>query len=206
MYYNRFQKQAHDEIDKIFRILFPKYGMTIREEQIILSHQMLSALWSGQIALCDAAVGVGKTYAYLVAVILLRKYNGMLNGNFCMDRDIRPIVISTSSITLQDAILGEYIPLLSKILIAEKVIRQPIRSVLRKGKEHFVCDRRLELRLATVSKKKNSYQKAALYELINIYDMDAVNNLTGFDRRMVCVPRRCPMDCSMRRYCRYQSF
>ena len=64
---NHFQEQAHQEIDMIFRILFPKCGMTIREEQLRLCHQMLAALWNGQIALCDAAVGVGKTYAYLTA-------------------------------------------------------------------------------------------------------------------------------------------
>ena len=107
---NHFQEQAHQEIDRIFRTLFPKYGMTIREEQLRLCHQMLSALWEGKIALCDAAVGVGKTYAYLIASLLFRKYSGMLNGNYCMSQDSRPIVISTSSIALQDALLGEYIP------------------------------------------------------------------------------------------------
>lgn len=75
---NHFQEQAHQEIDQIFRSLFPKYGMTIREEQLRLCHQMLSALWNGQIALCDAAVGVGKTYAYLTASLLFRKYSGVL--------------------------------------------------------------------------------------------------------------------------------
>ena len=109
MHYNRFQEQAHEEIDLIFHVLFPKYGMTIREEQTALCHQMLSALWEIKIALCDAAVGVGKTYAYLVACILFRKYGNMLNGNYCMDGDTRPSVISTSSIALQDALLGEYI-------------------------------------------------------------------------------------------------
>ena len=109
MHENHFQEQVHQEIDQIFCSLFPKYGMTIREEQLRLCHQMLSALWNGQIALCDAAVGVGKTYAYLTASLLFRKYSGMLNGNYCMSRDNRPIVISTSSIALQDALLRLFI-------------------------------------------------------------------------------------------------
>lgn len=207
MHYNRFQKQAHGEIDFIFHAMFPKYGMSIREEQIALSHQMFSALCGNQIALCDAAVGVGKTYAYLVACIMFRKYSGMLNGNYCMNQDIRPIVISTSSIALQEALLGEYIPLLSEILVSEKVIPRPIRTVLRKGKEHFVCDERLKVRISAVSQKqKNQKQREALYSLCKINDIDNVGGLSGFDRRMVCVPKRCPADCSLRERCRFQIF
>ena len=207
MYRNRFQEQAHEEIDHIFHTLLPKYGMTVREEQISLCHQMTSALWEGRTALCDAAVGVGKTYAYLTACILFRKYGGMINGNYSMDRDIRPVVISTSSIALQDAVLGEYIPLLSKIFVSEKVIRRPVRAVLRKGKEHFVCDERLEMRLKAVSNaKKNFYQREALQKLCQNYDMDAVEGLSGYDRRMVCVPKWCPAECSRRGDCRYQMF
>lgn len=180
--------------------------MTVREEQVVLCHQMFTSLWNGQVALCDAAVGVGKTYAYLIAGILFRKYSGTLNGNYCMSSDIRPMVISTSSIALQDALLGEYIPLLSKILSEEKIIRRPIRAVLRKGKEHFVCDARLNQRMSAVSIKKNLRQKEALQELCQTYDMDLVDHLSSFDRRMVCVPRRCPSDCSLRNQCRHQSF
>lgn len=180
--------------------------MTVREEQVALCHQMFMALWNGQVALCDAAVGVGKTYAYLVAGILSRKYSGTVNGNYCMSSDKRPMVISTSSIALQDALLGEYIPLLSKILLEEKMIRRPIRAVLRKGKEHFVCDARLNQRMSAVSTKKNLCQKEALQELCQTYDMDQVDHLSSFDRRMVCVPRRCPADCSLRNQCRHQSF
>lgn len=207
MHKNRFREQAHGEIDRIFHTLFPKYGMTVREEQIRLCHQMLSALWDGQTALCDAAVGVGKTYAYLTAGLLFRKYSGMRNGNYCMSRDSRPIVISTSSIALQDALLGEYIPYLSKILVAGDILRQPIRAVLRKGKEHFVCEERLNLRIAAVQeKRKNISQKEALDGLLRTFDLDTAGSLSSFDRRMVCVPKRCPADCSMREQCRYQNF
>lgn len=204
---NHFREQAHQEIDRIFRTLFPKYGMTIREEQLRLCHQMLSALWDGQIALCDAAVGVGKTYAYLTASLLFRKYSGMLNGNYCMSQDSRSIVISTSSIALQDALLGEYIPQLSEILVKDGVLKRPIRAVLRKGKEHFVCEERLNLRIAAVQeKRKNAGQKEALDRLLRIFDLDTVGSLSSFDRRMVCVPKRCPADCSLREQCRYQNF
>ena len=48
--------------------------MAVREEQIMLCHEMLDNLLGRNIALCDAGVGIGKTYAYLVACVLMRKY------------------------------------------------------------------------------------------------------------------------------------
>ena len=108
--------------------------MTIREEQLRLCHQMLSALWNGQIALCDAAVGVGKTYAYLTASLLFRKYSGMLNGNYCMSRDNRPIVISTSSIALQDALLRLFIFLhLSKEICYNESVKTSLQKIVLKN-------------------------------------------------------------------------
>ena len=115
MYYTKeYLKRAHREIDTIFRVLFPEHGMAVREEQIMLCHEMLDNLLGRNIALCDAGVGIGKTYAYLVACVLMRKYSLLAEG--CSPYEQRPIVISTSSITLQKAILTEYIPFLSRIL------------------------------------------------------------------------------------------
>ena len=68
MYYTReYLNRAHREIDTIFRVLFPEHGMAVREEQIMLCHKMLDNLLGRNIALCDAGVGIGKTY-YLKAV------------------------------------------------------------------------------------------------------------------------------------------
>ena len=202
-----YRRKAHEEVEEIFREILPQAGMKVREEQITLCHQMLSSLCGNKIALCDAAVGVGKTYAYLVACILFRKYSQLLSGYFSMCGQNQPIVISTSSIALQEAIQGEYIPFLSHVLLKEGIIEKPIRTVIRKGKEHFVCDNRLELRLDAVRRKiKNPLQKEALYALREQYDMDSVQHLSGYDRRMVCVPKYCPTNCGMRTCCRYQKY
>ena len=111
MHRNEYRRMAHEEVEEIFREILPQAGMKVREEQITLCHQMLSSLCGNKIALCDAAVGVGKTYAYLVACILFRKYSQLLSGYFSMCGQSQPIVISTSSIALQEAIQREYIPL-----------------------------------------------------------------------------------------------
>lgn len=203
-YAGRYRKKEHEEIEYIFRELLPRHGLNVRKEQLWLSHEMLDTLWGKQIALCDAGVGIGKTYAYLAACIMWEKYRET-GGNLARyQMPCQPAVISTSSIALQDAILREYIPFLTRILLEEKLIQVPLKAVVRKGKEHFVCDSRLRLRLAAIQdKKKNENQKKALLSLITCYDMDQVNGLSGFDRRLVCVPRFCPKDCQGRRSCRY---
>lgn len=212
-YAGKYRRKAHEEAEYIFRELLPKHGLHVREEQLRLCHEMLDALWGKQIALCDAGVGIGKTYAYLVACIVREKYTGM--GRYVgkhgtatgHDIPCQPSVISTSSIALQEAILLEYLPFLSKILLEEKLIRVPVRAVVRKGKEHFVCDSRLKLRLAAVQdKRKNESQRKALFSLITCFDMDQVHGLSGFDRRMVSVPRFCPKNCPDRKACRYHRY
>ena len=152
MYYRKeYLKRAHREIDTIFRVLFPEHGMAVREEQILLCHEMLDNLLGRNIALCDAGVGIGKTYAYLVACVLMRKYSLLADGYSPYEQ--RPVVISTSSIALQKAILTEYIPFLSRILQENGTIQAPIKAVIRKGKEHFVCDERLEQRIVAIKEK-----------------------------------------------------
>ncbi len=166
---------------------------------------MLDTLWGNHIALCDAGVGIGKTYAYLAACILQEKYREKSRG--ISETNCRPAVISTSSIALQEAIMQEYIPFLSRILLEEKLIRIPLKAAVRKGKEHFVCDSRLEQRLLAIrGKRKNEGQRQALLALRTCYDMDQVHGLSGFDRRLVCVPRFCPRNCLGKETCRYHRY
>lgn len=120
-------EKAHRQAEQIFREVFPARGMTVREGQIRLCHTMLDTLFGRDVALCDAGVGLGKTYAYLVACVLwqLQRPRQMQ----------RPVVISTAGITLQNAILEEYIPFLSDTLIQNGYIREPIwcRAAKREG-------------------------------------------------------------------------
>ena len=195
------KEQAHEEIERIFRILLPQNGLAVREEQITLCHVMLDTLFQNNIALCDAGVGIGKTYAYLTACILLKKFapHGPAGS--------QPVVVSTSSVALQDAIIGEYIPFLSRIFLEKRIISKPIRAMVRKGKERFVCNARLAGRLEAVKeKKKNAEQMKSLLSLRTYYDLDAVTGLSGFDRRQVCVPKVCEKSCPLRNTCRYHQY
>lgn len=206
MFYKvEYQKRAHQEVEKIFRVLLPEQGLAVREEQIRLCHEMLDTLLGERIALCDAGVGIGKTYAYLVACVLMRKYSILMERNSLLKQ--HPVVVSTSSIALQKAILSEYVPFLSRVLVEQGIIQTPLRAVVRKGKEHFVCDNRLEQRIEAIRyKQKNAVQREALLSLRKHYDMDIVKDLSGFDRRLVCVPKFCPRECPGRQMCRYQRY
>jgi len=53
MFYKvEYQKRAHQEVEKIFRVLFPEQGLAVREEQIRLCHEMLDTLLGGDKSLC----------------------------------------------------------------------------------------------------------------------------------------------------------
>ena len=192
------RQNTHQEIDHIFKELLPARGMAERPTQIALSHKMLDAMLDDSIALCDAGTGIGKTYAYLVAGIVFlrsRAARGLANW---------PILISTSSIALQNAVLDEYLPFLSSVLIEDQMTKYPIRAVLRKGKNHYVCDERLKRRLQAVDlTKKSPRAREALLSLRDHLDLDIAEHLSGYDRARVCVPKVC--DCG-RENCRYQCF
>ena len=192
------RQTIHQIIDRIFKDLMPTVGMAERPEQIALSHRMLDAMLDGNIALCDAGTGIGKTYAYLTAGIVFQLWRDKRR------KPPRPILISTSSIALQNAVRNEYIPLLSDLLLDDNMIEQPIRAVIRKGKQHYVCDERLERRLRQVDlKKKNKAAANALASLLVNLDVDQAERLSGYDRERVCVPQCC--DCR-RSTCRYLAF
>ncbi len=183
-------------IDHIFKDLFPAQGMTERSEQIKLSHRMLDTMLDGGIALCDAGTGIGKTYAYLTAAAAASRFG---TGS-----SHRPIIISTSSIALQNAVQTEYLPLLSCTLLADGQIDKPLLSVIRKGKGHYVCDERLQRRLRQVNfQKKDPAAADALRSLKDTLDMDKVPHLSGYDRERVCVPQFCDCD---HQDCRYRRF
>lgn len=192
------RKNAHQEIDHIFKELLPAHGMAERPAQVALSHKMLDAMLDGSIALCDAGTGIGKTYAYLVAGTVFLRCRAAVGLPF------QPLLISTSSIALQNAVLNEYLPFLSAVLMAGQIIDHPLRAVVRKGKSHYVCDERLRRRLGAVDLgRKSPRARAALLSLRDHLDLDMAEHLSGYDRERVHVPQVC--DCGQED-CRYLCF
>ncbi|MBC7317463.1 MAG: DEAD/DEAH box helicase, partial [Chloroflexi bacterium] len=77
-------------------------------------------------ALIEAGTGVGKSLAYLLPAIYFATQNG------------RRVVISSNTINLQDQLFNKDIPDLQRILPTE------FRAALLKGRNNYVCRRRLE--------------------------------------------------------------
>ena len=117
------------------------------------------------------------------------------------------MVVSThyTKCSLTYAILNEYLPDLSAVLLAEGIITKPITAVVRKGKERFVCDARLAERQAKAI-SKGSRQKGSLRMAENVLDLDHIPGLSRYDRCRICVPQSCPRDCFLHLDCRYQQY
>ena len=197
----------------VFNELLPEYGYTVRKEQISLAEHILNALDRRQVSLAEAEVGTGKTLAYLVPAIIAKR--GRLNGYWNMsfytgtpyaDTAHMPIVITTSSIALQKAIVTEYIPELSRILLENAIINTPLTAVLRKGREHYVCERNLR---GHILFEHNHNMKEILENLLAPdadIDLAEIDGLTSHVRNIISVPDRCGEHCPHRKSCQYMRF
>lgn len=156
-------KKAQRQVEQIFRQFFPAGGLVTREGQIRLCHMMLDALFGQDVALCDACV-----------LWQLQRPRQMQ----------RPVVISTASVALQSAILEEYIPFLSDVLIQNGYIQKPICAVLRKGKERFACDRRLLIRQKQIGIRGERFRRraAALRAANQCLDLDLLPEMPVSDK------------------------
>ena len=142
--------------------IIDKLGITLNDMQNDTAHAILH---SNKDVVVLSPTGSGKTLAYLVGCILWQ-----------MNRPERmklPIVISTSSVALQDAILTEYLPDLSAILLDEGIITAPITAVVRKGKERFVCDARLAERASLVQPSRKRQTNSLKYDIQMIKNLGA---------------------------------
>ena len=191
------RQELHRQIDHIFHDLLPAAGMTRREAQIALCHRLLDAMLNGRIALCDAGTGIGKTLAYLVAGLVFLRYRSFNHMKF------QPLILSTSNIALQTELQRDYIPQLANILVMDGWnIDLSALSVIRKGKGHYICERQLERRLREMS-RRSPRRREQLLALENEVDMDMAGTISGYDQKLIQVPRVCGYRCKQ---CRYLDF
>jgi ATP-dependent DNA helicase DinG len=103
-------------------------GFRPRREQIEMAAAVEEALAEGRHLLVEAGTGVGKSFAYLVPLLLHLARGG------------GPAVVSTRTIALQEQLLGKDIPFLLGTLGLGG-----IKVALAKGRGNYVCLRRLEM-------------------------------------------------------------
>ena len=189
-----------ETIDFIFRQVMPYHGYAVREEQIKLAHNMYEGFKTGRVSINEAEVGTGKSMAYLVAGFVARQASSA--------RDRFPVTIATSSIELQKAIVEKEIPNLSKMLQKFGVIRRPLTVSLRKGKEHYLCQRRYEEYYEQIAKFKKYQRTIQKFDALN--DTERLVDLDKFDLRpsikeKICVKGSC-RKCKYRNVCGYADY
>jgi len=93
----------------------------VRSSQIEMARAVTQALNDGEILVCEAGTGTGKSVAYLIPAILWALANG------------RRIIVSTNTKNLQEQLFYKDLPLLARALAL------PMRVVLLKGRGNYLC-------------------------------------------------------------------
>ncbi len=179
---------SYRKLIEFFKKTLPGQGYTFREDQFALAKELWQAILDRKICIAEAGVGLGKTFAYLIPAVLVSR-----------GADSMPVVISTSSIILQKAIVGEYIPELSRMLLENRLINRPLSAVIRKGKEHYICDYRLRRFLNSTNMEKMSFLAKVPFTEI---DLDNVVDIKSSVKRKICVDT-CSLRCGLYPSCRY---
>ena len=97
-----------------------------RPQQQEMAARVAQALEEEQHLIVEGGTGVGKSLGYLVPSVL-----------FALERHKKAIV-STHTINLQEQLLHKDIPILKKVLSVE------FEAALMKGRQNYLCPRRLE--------------------------------------------------------------
>lgn len=116
-------EKISDQVWKFFIEYLPKLGFEGREGQQNMALDIADAIRDNEHILIEAGVGIGKSYAYLVPLLF---YNKIFK---------KPVLVSTSTISLQEQLLKD----LSKL--SELLDYYP-EVVLAKGMSHFICQER----------------------------------------------------------------
>jgi len=195
----------------IFEAILPEYGYRIRDKQMELAAHILDAIGHRSVSLSEAEVGTGKTHAYLIAAALAKRgrvndfwLRGYYPDQSYAESAYMPVVISTASIALQNAIVKDYIPEISRMLMAHGIIKTPLSCVLRKGREHYVCEKNLR----TYYRDADIFIQellAPLFKRTASIDLANAEELTPYMKRRIGVSGRCGENCPYYDDCRYQA-
>src|SRR5438045_3527663 len=118
-----------------------------RPQQQAMATAVGRALEEDRHLIVEAGTGVGKSLAYLVPAIL-----------FALEQHKKAIV-STHTINLQEQLIHKDIPILKKVLPVE------FEAVLMKGRQNYICGRRLERALQSANELFTGPEQTELQRL-----------------------------------------
>lgn len=120
-----------------------------RAEQQAMAEKVASSLTDTRHLVVEAGTGVGKSLAYLIPAIHFAKEQG------------RKAVICTQTINLQEQLFLKDIP------IVEKLLPFDFKVALLKGRQNYICPRRLEMARRSAS---DLFAQNEIAELDRIYE------------------------------------
>jgi ATP-dependent DNA helicase DinG len=110
-----------DDLASTFKILKKSFpGYEDRPQQIAMAGEVFACLRHKERLIVEAGTGVGKSFAYLIPVILSKKKT----------------IVSTATMALQDQLVNKDLVLLQKIL------SQRFSFAILKGKNNYLCLKR----------------------------------------------------------------
>ncbi len=118
-----------------------------RPQQQEMAARVAQALEEEQHLVVEAGTGVGKSLGYLVPSVL-----------FALERH-KKAIISTHTINLQEQLLHKDIPILKKVLPVE------FEAALMKGRQNYLCPRRLERALQSAQELFTGPEQSELQRL-----------------------------------------
>lgn len=131
----------YNDVDDFFTRLEGSKVLEYREGQHTMALDIVDTVRDKQILLIEAEVGIGKSYAYLIPLIYSMKDNDNFKG----------FIIATSTIALQEQLLKD-VEKVSAMLGMEN-----IEVTLAKGKNNYLCRKRLEEFLLYGDNQKYQY-------------------------------------------------
>lgn len=112
-----------EKVTSFFWDVAPEHGFEMREGQQDMSFEIVDALIHDQHFAVEAGVGIGKSFGYLVPVLL---YNKKMK---------KPVIVATSTIALQEQLWDDVHDVMPLLNTDPEVI-------LAKGQTHYLCHKR----------------------------------------------------------------
>ena len=178
-----------------------------RVEQLTMADAVASAIENQHHLVAEAGTGVGKSFAYLVPAILAATQpaaSGEQQVPSAKNENPKStptrIVVSTQTISLQEQLMGNDLPLLNAVIPRE------FTTVLVKGRRNYLSLRRLQTALARAESMFSSDEEfTQLRELANWSKGTVDGSLSDLDHQPLgsvwdevasdsgnCLGRRCP--------------
>jgi len=118
-------KKIQEGIWDFFCEKIEAHDLIKREGQENMALDIGDAINNQQHLIVEAGVGIGKSFAYIVPLILHHRYFG------------QPLIIATSTIALQEQLARD----IQKVC---GILHYPLEVVIAKGQTHYICQRRID--------------------------------------------------------------